>query len=108
MKMLYIFIKEHITDEQLKDSLQFINKEDELLKFLVDAYNGYQRTINKGTMSLITNPDALFFTKEEQDAFIEFFLVTAAEHLNLDEKDVLDGWKSRNNQKEQKNTANRG
>ena len=104
--MLYTFIKEHITEEQLKDSLQFLNNEDDLLKFLINAYNDYQRTINKGSMSLITNPDALFFTKEEQDAFVEFFLVTASEYLDLDEKDVLDGWKSRNNQKEQKSTAN--
>lgn len=65
------FCKNYITEEQAKQAEAVFHDGDKFLAFVVRAYNEYA-TSHKGVgLSLITNPDALCFSYEEENAFIE-------------------------------------
>lgn len=65
------FCKHYLTEEQAKQAEAVFHNGDKFLAFVVRAYNEYA-TNHKGVgLSLITNPDALCFSYEEENAFIE-------------------------------------
>ncbi len=66
---LRTFYREHLTLEQLKQAAT-IEEDGKLLLFIVYSYNCYEVLHSKETMSLITNPDALFMTRDKEQAFI--------------------------------------
>lgn len=59
----------NMTDEQKKQAYSFIEDETKLLLFIAYSYN-INELVKKGNMSLITNPDAIFMTREQEDVFI--------------------------------------
>ncbi len=66
---LRTFYREYMEHEQLKQAAT-IETDTKLLLFIVYSYNCYEVLHSKEKMSLITNPDALFITRDEEQAFI--------------------------------------
>ena len=62
--------KDYITSEQCKQASAFLDDADGLIHFLVATYNDYVSKHSEANLSVIVNPDALFRTKEEEDAFV--------------------------------------
>ena len=62
--------KDYITPEQCKQASAFLDDADGLIQFLVAAYNDYVSKHSEANQAVIVNPDALFRTKGEEDAFV--------------------------------------
>ena len=66
----FINFNTYITREQCNQAIAFLDNEDQLIQFFVDSYNGYVKLHSEANLSVITNPDALFKTKEESDTLV--------------------------------------
>ncbi len=66
---LETFYREHMTLDQLKQAAT-IENDNKLLLFVAYSYNCYEILHSKEKLSLITNPDALFMTRDKEQAFI--------------------------------------
>lgn len=69
-KQLLEFSIESTTKAQKRKIIK-IDDYDTLILFLISAYNCHIIMRNKVNMQMITNPNDLFFTKKEQQDFLE-------------------------------------
>ena len=90
MKGLYNYYH-NMTEEERMQAFTFIEDDEKLLLYLICSYNNNK--INKGIMSLITNPDSFFMTKEEKDKFIldfkKFLFETVETQMERDKLNVV-------------------
>ena len=86
LNKLLDFYKTQLTEEQLKQASTLFNDDDKLLYFVVCSYNCYEILHSKlrlEQMSLITNPEALFQTRDVQKAVIEVLKEFTFDRLSL-------------------------
>ena len=81
------FAKRKTTIKQ-KREIAKIEDLDKLFIYLVCSYNCYAITHSKGQMSLIHNPEALFFKEEEKTEFAKQILQYAKDYLKTNRKEV--------------------
>ena len=81
------FAKKKTTIKQ-KREIAKIEDLDKLFIYLVCSYNCYAITHSKGKMSLILNPEALFFKEEEKTEFAKQILQYAKDYLKTNRKEV--------------------
>lgn len=81
------FAKKKTTVKQ-KREIAKIEDLDKLFIYLVCSYNCYAITHSKGQMSLIHNPEALFFKEEEKTEFAKQILQYAKDYLKTNRKEV--------------------
>ena len=62
--------KDYITPEQCHQAFEFLGDSDRLIQYIVASYNDYVKLHSEANLSVITNPDALFRTKEESDKLV--------------------------------------
>ena len=60
----------YMTADQCRQAVQFLDNEEQLIQFFVASYNAYIELHSEANLSVITNPDALFRTKEESDTLV--------------------------------------
>lgn len=74
----YIYAK--MPSSQYEEAMTLFGDEERLLLYICYAYNTCEVLYNRGTMNLITNPDAIFISKVEMREFLQEFvdLVEAA------------------------------
>lgn len=70
MRELKQFYRNKMNYPQLKIAYEIIENEDTLLTYIITTYNQYVNEHPWERMNVITNPDALFITKEEQAVFL--------------------------------------
>ena len=63
-------IKTYMTEEQCRQAVQYLDNEEQLIQFFIASYNDYVKLHSEANLSVITNPDALFRTKEESDKLV--------------------------------------
>ena len=81
------FSKKKTTVKQ-KREIAKIEDLDKLFIYLVCSYNCYAITHSKGQMSLIHNPEALFFKEEEKTEFAKQILQYAKDYLKTNRKEI--------------------
>lgn len=77
------FTSFYITKAQLRQAAK-IEVSDELFIFMVCAYNCYVLTHQKkfeGNYSLILNPEAIFISEEDKEAFVQILKELIMENL---------------------------
>lgn len=60
----------YLTVDQCRQAVQFLDNEEQLIQFFIASYNAYIELHSEANLSVITNPDALFRTKEESDTLV--------------------------------------
>ena len=63
-------IKTYITLEQCREAAAFLDDREKLIQFFIASYNDYVKLHSEANLSVITNPDALFRTKSEEDKLV--------------------------------------
>lgn len=63
-------IKTYMTEELCRQAVQYLDNEEQLIQFFIASYNDYVKLHSEANLSVITNPDALFRTKEESDKLV--------------------------------------
>lgn len=63
-------IKTYITLEQCREAAAFLDDREKLIQFFIASYNDYVKLHSEANLSVITNPDALFRTKNEEDKLV--------------------------------------
>ncbi len=63
-------IRTYMTANQCRQAVQFLDNEEQLIQFFIASYNDYVKLHSEANLSVITNPDALFRTKEESDKLV--------------------------------------
>ena len=63
-------IRTHMPAIQCRQAVQFLDNEEQLIQFFIASYNDYVKLHSEANLSVITNPDALFRTKEESDRLV--------------------------------------
>ena len=66
----FLSFQTYITPEQCREAAAFLDDREKLIQFFVASYNDYVLKHSEANLSVIVNPDALFRTKEEEDAFV--------------------------------------
>ena len=79
--------------------------DDKLLYYICYSYNCYELLHNKGNLSLITNPDALFKTPEAEQQFIVELKDYIRDIVGIKREDVQYG-RVDNNRSNANNTQN--
>ncbi len=67
------FICAKMTGAQYSEAKTLFGDDDRLLWYICLAYNISEVLYNRGTMCLITNPDAIFVSKVEMMEFLKEF-----------------------------------
>lgn len=70
LKNLYNYYQSNMTQEQIENAHTLFNDDKRLLCYICYSYNCYELLHNKGHLSLILNPDALFRTPETERQFV--------------------------------------
>ena len=74
------FVLEKVTSAQYREIIEISAAED-VLYYLACAYGCYVLSCNHGRQCLITNPEKLFSTENEQKAFVELFVKYVKDEL---------------------------
>ena len=97
---LELFSRTKMTLKQKRDILN-IEHEYEVTIYLVGAYNCYAITHRKESLSLITNPDALFRTPEAEQQFIIELKKYIRDVIGIKREDVQYGTSNSNRSKQE-------
>ncbi len=81
------FAKRKTTIKQKREIVK-IEDLEQLFIYLVCSYNCYAITHSKGQISLIHNPEALFFKEEEKTEFAKQILQYAKDYLKTNRKEI--------------------
>ena len=100
--------KDYITPEQCKQASAFLDNADGLIQFLVAAYNDYVSKHSEANQSVIVNPDALFRTKGEEDAFVIELTQYIRDVVGLPLKEDVKNGNNRSHPAKQKTVNQRG
>ena len=95
----------NMTKEQIENANTLLNNADRLLHYICYSYNCYELLHNKGNLSLITNPDALFKTPQAEQQFISELKDYIRDIVGIKREDVQYG-RVDNNGSNTNNTQN--
>ena len=87
--------KDYITPEQYHQAFEFLGDSDRLIQYIVASYNDYVLKHSEANLSVIVNPDALFRTKEEEDAFVLVLTQYIRDVVGLPPKEEVKNGKNR-------------
>lgn len=99
------YYRNDMTREQIENAHTLLNNDDKLLYYICYSYNCYELLHNKGHLSLITNPDALFITPEAEREFIFELKDYIRDVVGIKREDVQNG-RVNNNRSNTNNTQN--
>lgn len=105
LENLYDYYQSNMTQEQLENAHTLFNDDKRLLCYICYSYNCYELLHNKGHLSLITNPDALFRTPEIERQFVMEIKNYIKDVICIKREDVGYGTDT-DNRTEQNNTQN--
>ena len=77
-------------EEQYKDYVRLFENDERLLLFLFFSYNTLEVLYRTGTMSLITNPQDLFLSREEISAFLKTYKNLVRPVINEEQENATD------------------
>lgn len=90
LDLLWDFIYAKMTEEQYRASMRLFENDERLLLFLCFSYNTTEVLYGTGTMSLITNPQDLFLSREEISAFLEAYKNFVRTVINEEQENATD------------------
>ena len=99
------FYKNNLSREQLEQCCSLFDNDDKLLSFILYSYNCYDVSHSKGSMAMITNPDTLFMSYEDEKKFIKELKTYIMDVLEINGEDIKNG-KYSNYRSQQNNTEN--
>lgn len=99
------YYKNHLSREQLEQCCSLLDNDDKLLYFICYSYNCYELLYGKGLMALITNPDALFMSYEDEKKFVTELKNYIMDVLEINGEDIKNGRYS-NYRSQQNHTEN--
>ena len=102
----FINFNTYITREQCNQAIAFLDNEDQLIQFFVDSYNGYVKLHSEANFSVITNPDALFRTKSEEDKLVFELVQYIRDTVGLPYKEEVQNGNNRSQTAKAKTTKN--
>ena len=102
------FCKNYLSEEQAKQAESVFYDGDKFLAFVVRAYNDYATKHKEVGLSLITNPDALCFSYEEENAFIEELKQYVRDVLNTRKREGVTYGNNRTDGGETNSAQNKG
>lgn len=105
LENLYNYYHNKMTREELNNAFTLLNDDDRLLCYICYSYNCYELLHNKGHLSLILNPDALFRTPETERQFVMEIKNYIKDVIGIKREDVGYGTDT-DNRTEQNNTQN--
>ena len=99
------YYQNNMTREQIENAHTLLNNDNRLLYYICYSYNCYELLHNKGNLSLITNPDALFKTPQAEQQFISELKDYIRDIVGIKREDVQYG-RVVNNRSNTNNTQN--
>lgn len=101
------YYKNHLPREQLELCYSLFDDDDKLLSFICYSYKCYEELHSKGSMAMITNPEALFMSYEDEKKFITELKTYIMDVLEINREDIKNGRYS-NYRSQQNHTENQG
>ncbi len=98
----FLSFHDYITPEQCHQASEFLGDSDRLIQYIVASYNDYVLKHSEANLSVIVNPDALFRTKEEEDAFVLVLTQYIRDVVGLPPKEEVKNGKNRSHTTSQK------
>ena len=99
-------IRTYMTADQCRQAVQFLDNEEQLIQFFIASYNDYVKLHSEANLSVITNPDALFRTKEESDKLVYELKQYIRDTVGLPYKEEVQNGNNRSQTAKAKNTKN--
>ncbi len=99
-------IRTYMTVDQCRQAVQFLDNEEQLIQFFIASYNDYVKLHSEANLSVITNPDALFRTKEESDKLVYELKQYIRDTVGLPYKEEVQNGNNRSQTAKAKNTKN--
>ena len=99
-------IKTYMTEEQCRQAVQYLDNEEQLIQFFIASYNDYVKLHSEANLSVITNPDALFRTKEESDKLVFELVQYIRDVVGLPHKEEVQNGNNRSQTTKAKTTKN--
>ena len=90
IERLYNFIYSKMGNDDYIKAKSILDNNERLLLYICFAYNTDEVLCNMGSMSLITNPNALFISREETSAFLETFKSLVRTVIEEEKENVAD------------------
>lgn len=100
--------KTYLTAEKCKQAVSFLDDNDKLIPFVVASYNDYAEKHSEANIALITNPDALFRSKAEEDKFVYELKQYIRDVVGLPQTEGIRNGNNTSYSAYQKNTNQRG
>ena len=91
----FISFQTYITPEQCREAVAFLDDREKLIQFFIASYNDYVKLHSEANLSVITNPDALFRTKEESDKLVYELRQYIRDTVGLPYKEEVQNGKNR-------------
>ncbi len=88
-------IRTYMTTDQCRQAVKFLDNEEQLIQFFIASYNDYVKLHSEANLSVITNPDALFRTKEESDKLVYELKQYIRDTVGLPYKEEVQNGKNR-------------
>ena len=104
----FLSFQTYFTPEQCNQAIAFLDNEDQLIQFFVASYNDYVKLHSEANLSVITNPDALFKTKEESDTLVYELRQYIRDVVGLPPKEDVKNGNNRSHPAKQKTVNQRG
>ena len=122
----FLSFQTYITPEQCREAAAFLDDSEKLIQFFVASYNDYVSQLRCSTrlrsttgtssdavelhseanLSVITNPDALFRTKSEEDKLVFELVQYIRDTVGLPYKEEVQNGNNRSQTTKAKNTKN--
>lgn len=67
---LMYYVKNTMTEEECQQAEKLFGDNNELISFVIRAYNRYEKSQKERSAYLIVNPDALFVDYNQENSFI--------------------------------------
>ncbi len=99
-------IRTYMTADQCRQAVQFLDNEEQLIQFFIASYNDYVKLHSEANLSVITNPDALFRTKEESDKLVYELKQYIRDTVGLPYKEEVQNGNNRSQTAKAKNIKN--
>ncbi len=99
-------IKTYITSEQCREAAAFLDDREKLIQFFIASYNDYVKLHSEANLSVITNPDALFRTKSEEDKLVFELVQYIRDVVGLPHKEEVQNGNNRSQTTKAKTTKN--
>ena len=99
-------IRTYMTKDQCRQAVQYLDNEEQLIQFFIASYNDYVKLHSEANLSVITNPDALFRTKSEEDKLVFELVQYIRDTVGLPYKEEVKNGNNRSQTAKAKTTKN--